>query len=154
MAYSGGKVIRQPTCDLPPRYTERQVEMVLPRRDRSKTGEPAAAIDWLNCPLAQRYPTWDVWHEALANEREHARATGAEASVLVVHPRQRPVILRGGYARKRLTDAERTAIYKPENRRPRTGRPVGRPKGTKNPPRLPSGERPPLPTVDLSTVRS
>ena len=41
-------------------------------KQRDRVDEP----DWNGCPLAMKYPHWDMFHEALYHERINAAAEG------------------------------------------------------------------------------
>ena len=45
-------------------------------RQQKAQGPSSIDVDFSDCPLAQRYPTWDAYHEQLAEERAAAIREG------------------------------------------------------------------------------
>ena|SRR5277367_5441970 len=51
-----------------------KIDMVLGKKRKAPSSPQR--IDWSNCPLAKRYPSWETWHRSLKEEREEAAAEG------------------------------------------------------------------------------
>ena len=66
-----GKVQRIPEAI----STPDRADQVLGRR-RKSVPLTAVEMDWSNCPMAQRYPTWEMYWASLDEERQDASATG------------------------------------------------------------------------------
>lgn len=71
-------------------YRDSAVVDTIVGKRKAGGAEDSGTVDWSQCPLAKHYPTWEVFHQQLADERREAKNQGRPAHRAAAPPLRAP----------------------------------------------------------------